>query len=74
MSYNILSALQIEKADKNFIEAGIHENIALSGVRNEKSQNGGNFIEFKFTNEFGAAFTHTEWEPSARPTDSVEAI
>lgn len=74
MTYNILSALQVEKADKNFIEAGIHENIKLDGVRAEKSQSGSNFIEFKFSNEFGASFTHTEWEPSARPTDTVEQI
>lgn len=74
MTYNIASALNVEKADKNFIEAGIHENIKLEGVRAEKSQNGNNFIEFKFSNDFGGTFTHTEFEPSARPTDTAEQI
>lgn len=74
MTYNIQAALNVEKADKNFIEAGIHENIKLDGVRAEKSQNGSNFIEFKFSNEFGSSFTHTEWESTPRPTDTQEQI
>ena len=74
MTYNITSALSVKSADKNFIEAGIHENISLDGIRVEKSVNGNNFIEIKLTNESGAAFTHTEYEPSRSTQDTDETF
>ena len=74
MAYKLTSALDVKLADKNFIEAGIHENISLVGVRAEKSVNGNNFIEFKFANDSNASFTHTEYEPSRTQMDTDETM
>ena len=60
--YNTNKALQTERKDVAFLSAGIHENVALLNVRSEKSQNGNNFIEFKFTKD-GSTLSHTEYEP-----------
>lgn len=74
MAYNINAALNVKTADVNFIEAGIHENLSLAGIRAEKSVNGNNFLEIKLVNEAGATFTHTEYEPSAFPGDAPDKL
>ena len=71
--YNIEDALGIEKSTSNFIEAGIQENVKLTGVRVDTSVNGNDFIEFSFKKANSGTATHTEWKPnkSANDTDEI---
>lgn len=71
MKFSTSDAFSIEKKDVAFLEAGIHENVLMSGVRKEKSQNGNLFIEFAFIKD-GKKLTHTEFEPSKGPNQSDE--
>lgn len=67
--YNIQAALGIEKSTQSYIEAGIQENVILSGIRIEKSINGNQFIEFSFKKANAGIATHTEWEPNKAATE-----
>ena len=51
----------IQKGDVAFLDAGIHEDVELTSIRNEKGSNGNRFIEFTFTKN-GSSLKHTEWE------------
>lgn len=64
MIFSTNKAAEIVKNDVAFMDAGIHENVALVNVRKGTSQNNNNsFIEFEF-NKDGYKLTHTEWEPT----------
>ncbi len=64
MIFSTNKAAEIIKNDVAFLDAGIHENVALANVRVGVSQNNNNsFIEFEF-NKDGYKLTHTEWEPT----------
>lgn len=54
-----------------YLEAGIHENVALQGAKTATSINGNNFLEIKFEKD-GKELTHTEWEPTPRPGATEE--
>lgn len=71
MKFSTSDAFSIEKKDVAFLEAGIHENATLAGVRKEKSQNGNQFLEFSFIKD-GRKLTHTEFEPSKGPNQTEE--
>lgn len=63
MIFSTNKAAEIVKNDVAFMDAGIHENVALVAARKGTSQNNNSFIEFEF-NKDGYKLTHTEWEPS----------
>jgi hypothetical protein len=63
MIFSTKTAAEITKNDVAFLDAGIHENVALVNVRKDKSTNGNSYIEFEF-NKDGYKLTHTEWEPT----------
>ena len=63
MIFNTSAGFNVEMKDVSFLDAGIHENVALAGVRFDRSPNGNLFIEFKFSKD-GMSFTHTEYEPT----------
>ena len=63
MIFNTSTGFNVEMKDVSFLDAGIHENVALAGVRFDRSPNGNLFIEFKFSKN-GMSFTHTEYEPT----------
>ena len=63
MIFNTSTGFNVEMKDVSFLDAGIHENVALAGVRFDRSPNGNLFIEFRFSKD-GMSFTHTEYEPT----------
>ena len=72
--YNLDAALGIEKSTSNFIEAGIQENVKISGVRVDTSINGNDFIEFAFKKANSGTATHTEWKPNKSSSDTDETF
>jgi len=64
-------AKTITSKESSFMDAGIHDNIALVSYRLEKSPNGIDFIEFTYQNDLGQQLKQTEYAPSkfANQTD-----
>lgn len=73
MIYSTELANKIETVDgsSKYLEAGIHENVALVSARTEKSINGNVFLEVKFEKD-GKILTHTEWESNKLPNMTDE--
>lgn len=71
--YNTSAALAQTKNDVAFLEAGIHENVVMTGIRKATTENGNNFIEFKFVKD-GDVATHTEWEVKKSSQDTDETF
>ena len=44
--YNTSAALAQTKNDVAFLEAGIHENVVMTGIRKATTENGNNFITY----------------------------
>lgn len=61
---------QVTVAGNTYIPAGIHDNLEMTGIRNEISVNGHPFVEFAFTNANGDLFKHTEFEASKSSNDT----
>lgn len=74
MIYSSQRAQAIQKKDVAYLGAGIQDNVVLEAIRVDKSINGNNFIEFKFTAKDGKFMTHTEWEPSKGPNMTDEDL
>ena len=53
MIYSSQRAQAIQKKDVAYLGAGIQDNVVLEAIRVDKSINGNNFIEFKFTAKDG---------------------
>jgi hypothetical protein len=60
------------KQDSLFLDGGIHENVKLTNVRIDKTQDGSDFIEFTFTNPEGRQLKQTEYSPRRFPNQSDE--
>lgn len=73
MIFSTDSAFKIETKDVSYLEGGIHEDVSLVGVRQERSANGNLFLEFAFDKN-GAQLTHTEYEPTKRADQSTEDL
>lgn len=73
MGYNTSAALAQTKNDVAFIEAGIHDNVVMTGIRKATTDNGNKFIEFSFDKD-GDRATHTEWEVKRSPQDTDETF
>jgi hypothetical protein len=69
MKFSTSDAFNVEKKDVAFLDSGIHEDVLMTGIRKEKSQNGNLFIEFAFAKD-GKRLTHTEFEPTKSPNQS----
>lgn len=57
------ATLSVPKKDVAFLDAGIHENVALVGARKGTATNGNSFIELTFDKN-GSKLKHTEFKPS----------
>lgn len=64
MSYNVTSSIPHEEPQSNFMDAGIHENVELTKVEYNKTENS-EYLAFYFVNENGDKGSHTEWIPKA---------
>lgn len=63
----------VSSNNTKYLEAGIHENVKLVGVRTAESINGNIFIEIRFEKD-GKELIHTEWEPTLRPNETEEQV
>lgn len=70
-STELANKIEIVDSSNKYLEGGIHENVALSGARAEKSMNGNMFLEVKFEKD-GKILTHTEWESTRFPNSTDE--
>lgn len=70
-STELASKVTIADNSSKYLEAGIHDNVKLTGVRAASSPTGKNFIEFRFEKD-GKELLHTEWEPSKKEGDTEE--
>jgi len=63
---------KIEKKDRNFIPAGINEDVQLKSAKVTKSPMGNTFLEITFEKN-GAILTDTEYEPAMGTYTTTEA-
>lgn len=71
--YNTSAALAQTKNDVDFLEAGIHDNVVMTGIRKATTENGNKFIEFAFLKDNDKA-SHTEWETKRTSQDTDETF
>lgn len=64
-STELANNVVVSDNNSKYLEAGIHDNVKLTGVRTADSPTGNKFIEFTFEKD-GKIATHTEWEPKPR--------
>jgi hypothetical protein len=62
MIYNLNQALSAVESQtiQSYMEGGINENIKLTRVRKDRTDNGNNYLAFDFEDKNGAKLTHTE--------------
>ena len=63
INYNTTTGLDVQKKDVKFLDAGIHEDVSLTGAKYGVGANGSKFIEIEFSKN-GQTLTHTEYEPT----------
>ena len=70
-STELANKIEVIDGSSKYLEAGIHDNVALVSARAATSINGNKFLEIKFEKD-GKELVHTEWEPTPNPTTTEE--
>ena len=69
--YNVNKNIDSESRSTNFMDVGIHEDVALTGIEYKTSDAGNEFLVFHFEKD-GRKLDHTEWKPNDTDPDRLE--